>query len=301
MRRVVPARSVRWIAALAACALTACSMGWKSGWEMDREKPMKGSPDVEVLRQAARDADVRAENRASVEAMAKAWVQVLRAVPDDYEALVNLASTWTLLGQGYARTVGEQGEMYRKALQYAERAMTLDAGFREKVEGGTETWDAIPVLGAVYADAIGWWATAMMRMYHDCLSGVVQETRKEWIRRDEAVLAHLQSLAPGWNGGLAAYDRAVTAAAMPARAGGDIEKAGALFQEAIDASPETLRNRWGRARYLAVEKKDREAFRADLQWVAGRDAKAAPGSHGWNFLYQREAATMLSRESDWFW
>lgn len=300
MRGFARFRPFLWVAAFVLPVATGCSMSWTEGWKVDREAPLKGTPDVDALRQAARAADAKAVDRPGVEAMARAWKDVLRAVPDDYEALTNLASTYTLLGAGYPRSVGEKGEFYRKALQYAERAMALDEGFKAAVENGTRTWDAIPVLPASRAEAVGWWATALMRRYHECLSGVVQETRKEWIAREEGALAHLASLDPAWNGNLALYDRAVTAAAMPKRAGGDLGKAAEMFDQAVAASPEWLRNRFGRAAFLATARKDRDAFRADLDWVVAQDAKAAPGPFGWNVLIQRDAAAMIARESDWF-
>jgi len=300
MRGIIQTRS-GLLVALVALGLTAgCSMGWKQGWKLDGEIPMKGSPDAEALRHAARAADAQAVSREGVEVEVRAWKDVLRAVPEDYEALWNLSSAYTLLGAGYARSIGEKGEFYRKALQSAERAMALDEGFRNRINLGAETWDAIEVLPAARADAIGWWATAVMRMYNECLSGVVQETRKVWQDRDVKVLAHLQALAPAWGGSLAIYDRAVTAATMPKRAGGDLARAATLFDEAIAASPDSLRNLWGRARYLATEKGDKEGFHKDLERVVGQDPKAVPGPYGWAFLFQREAADLLAHDSYWF-
>jgi hypothetical protein len=300
MRGFVQTRSCLLIAVLALPLAAGCSMGWTQGWKLDAATPLKGTPDVEALRLAARAADGAAVDLKGVESLVRAWKDVLRAVPEDYEALWNLSSAYTLMGAGYSRSVGEKGEMYRKALQSAERAMALDEGFRKEIDAGAETWDAITVLPAARADAVGWWATAMMRMYNECLSGVVQETRKVWIDRDRKVLAHLQTLAPSWNGSLATYDTAVTAAVMPKRAGGDLAKAAALFDEAIAASPEFLRNRWGRARYLATAKGDLDGFRADLEWVVGRDLKASPGQNGWNVLIQRQAADLLAHPSNGF-
>ena len=232
MRGFVQTRSCLLIAVLALPLAAGCSMGWTQGWKLDAATPLKGTPDVEALRLAARAADGAAVDLKGVESLVRAWKDVLRAVPEDYEALWNLSSAYTLMGAGYSRSVGEKGEMYRKALQNAERAMALDEGFRKEIDAGAETWDAITVLPAARADAVGWWATAMMRMYNECLSGVVQETRKVWIDRDRKVLAHLQTLAPSWNGSLATYDTAVTAAVMPKRAGGDLAKAAAELARA---------------------------------------------------------------------
>lgn len=299
MRGVVRIRTFLIVAAFALSS-AGCSMSWTEGWKLDRGKAVQGSPDVEALRLAARAADGKADSRAGVESLVKAWKGVLRAVPEDYEALWNLSSAYTLLGAGYARSIGEKGEFYRKALQHAERAMALDAGFRAKVEAGAPVWDAVEVLPAARVDAIGWWSTAVMRMFHECLSGVVQETNLKWIRRNNQVLARLQALDPSWGGSLILFDRAITATLLPPRAGGDRTRATALFGEAVTASPDWLRNRWGRARHLASAQKDQETLASDLQWVIAQDAKTAPGSYAWNAWFQRDAAEFLARPSDGF-
>lgn len=275
-------------------------LSWTSGWKTAPAAAVAGATDVDALRRAAREADARADCLRGVESLVAAWNAVLRAAPDDYEALWNLASAHALMGAGYARTIGEQGEFYRKSLQAAERALALDPAFRAKVEAGAEVWEALDSVGPDRAEALGWWGTVVLDYWRDGLSGVVQSTNRKWVRRVAAVAARLQSVDGARDGSLAAFLAGRAVLALPDDEGGGPSVALPRLKDAADASPNWIRNRWGRARFHALPAGDRTSFHADLQWVVEQDAHAAPGPYGWNALYQRQAKDLLAREDKLF-
>jgi hypothetical protein len=287
------------LASLLLAAVPGC-LSWTSGWKTAASPALAGPVDPDTLRRAAREADGRADSRRGVESLVSAWTAVLRAAPDDCEALVGLASAQALLGAGYARTVGEQGELYRKSLQAAERALALDPSFRARVEQGAEVWEALDAVGADRADALGLWASVVLDYWRDGLSGVVQSTNRKWVRRAAAAAARLQALDSAREGNLASFLAARTVLSLPDDEAGGPSVAALRLKETVDLSPGWIRNRWGRARFHAIAAADRTSFRADLEWVVAQDPHAAPGSYGWNALYQREARDLLKREESLF-
>lgn len=54
-------------------------------------------------------------------------------------------------------------KLYDKAIQYAERAMSLQADFKKKVRGGTGIEDALDLLNKDYIDSIYWRYAALAR------------------------------------------------------------------------------------------------------------------------------------------
>jgi hypothetical protein len=82
--------------------------------------------------------------------------------------------------------------------------------------------------------------------------------------------------------------------------GGSLKKAEEFIDKAVEAGPKWLYARWGRAKYLYTRKKDKEAFREDMEWVIAQDARKMDSPYPANVHFQRDAKAILSQIDDYF-
>lgn len=111
-------------------------------------------------------------------------------------------------------------------------------------------------------------------------------------RRDELVaeLSRVAELLPGLDGAGADRELGALYAALPAFAGGDLEKARQHLVAALQRAPDDARNRIVLARTVAVKSQDRALFEEQLRAAEKSDDPAAAA----------EARALLAREPDLF-
>ncbi|HET7789086.1 MAG TPA: TRAP transporter TatT component family protein, partial [Myxococcales bacterium] len=111
-------------------------------------------------------------------------------------------------------------------------------------------------------------------------------------RRDEllAELSRVAELAPDLDGAGAERELGALYAALPAFAGGDLEKARLHLEAALRRAPQDPRNRIVLARTVAVKSQDRALFEEQLRAAEQSDDPALAA----------EAQALLARESDLF-
>lgn len=301
---------------VACLALSGC-MSWKSGWEAKVEKAEPGADAIARV-QAAEALAPQADTLAGLRADIRAWQAVLAAEASNERALLRLSSNHALMGLAYAESVGQAGEHWRKALQYAERAMALEPAFRQAVGNGAQVWDAVQVLGPERSDAIVLWLDAVRLYFQFGQSGVVRMTNAKWPDRMARVLDRLETL--GTRPASVLVGRGYLA--MARSNGKDIEAAAALFDQAVALASDCVKPRWARAKFLNVPAGLRDAAIADLDWVlarggawpegpgaspiadvgwalapggassVGKDAARAAAQAGWNAFFQADARRM---------
>lgn len=300
-----------------ACLALAGCMSWKSGWETKVDKAPAGA-DPTARIQAAEALAPQADTLAGLREDIRAWQAVLAVDASNERALLRLSSNHALMGLAYAESVGQAGEHWRKALQYAERAMALDPAFRQAVGKGAQVWDAVGALGPERSDAIVLWLDAVRLYFQFGQSGVVRMTGAKWPDRMARVLDRLEVL--GTRPASVLVGRGYLA--MVRSNGKDVEAAGALFDQAVALASDCVKPRWARARFLNVPAGRRDAAIADLDWVlsrggappgarevlpgadvdwalapgiapsVGKDAQRAAAQAGWNAFFQVDARRM---------
>lgn len=111
-------------------------------------------------------------------------------------------------------------------------------------------------------------------------------------RRDQlvAALSRVAELAPGLDGAGAERELGALYAALPAFAGGDLEKARQHLVAALQRAPEDARNRIVLARAVGVKSQDRALFEEQLHAAEKSDDPAVAA----------EAQALLAREPDLF-
>ena len=105
---------------------------------------------------------------------------------------------------------------------------------------------------------------------------------------------------PTWEGGHPYLNMAMRYAILPSLLGGDMNKAEEFFEKALEAGPNWLYTRLGRALLLHTKKKDREAFTNDLEWVIAQDPHKADSPYPADVDMQKRAREMLANIDDYF-
>ncbi len=272
-------------------ATTGC-MHWAPGVSVSGYGPPGG--DAARLLDAARRLESTVDTREGLLEMVRAYEAAAAADPASRKALVGIANARILLATGYTSERWEKAEHYQKAMQAAEKALLLNDDFRRQVEAGTPVWEAVSRLGKDDADGMGYWSFGACYYYREGIPGLARAWNFQWIERARVFMRRIEEVDPTWNDGGNLFNIAIVYIALPQSQGGDLKKAEEYFEKAIQAGLDPILVRWGRAKYLATRNKDREAFRADLEWVLAQDPRQGrKRPYSWNVYFQREAKALL--------
>ena len=271
-------------------AATGC-MHWSPGASIKGYGPPGG--DAAQLLDTAHRLESTVDTRDGL----REWCGSTRRLPQPIrrtEGLIGIANARILLATGYTSVRSEKVRHYQKAMQAAEKALLLNDNFRRQVEAGTPVWEAVSRLGKDDADGMGYWSFGACYYYREGIPGIARAWNFQWIKRARVFMRRIEEVDPTWNDGGNLFNIAIVYIALPQSQGGDLKKAEEYFEKAIQAGLDPILVRWGRAKYLATRSKDRESFRADLQWVLAQDPRQGrKRPYSWNVYFQREAKALL--------
>lgn len=285
---------LKTLALLSSLLVVGC-MSWAPGYEtpyrpssVAPERGAQPSADADELFAVAGDANALAAAR-------RAYESRLETNPEDYDTLVRLSEVYILTGAAYSPTRRAKAEAYVVGIRLAEAAMATNAAFRRRVDAGATLGEAVKELGAEEMKAMLLWVTGVSYYFKECLSGLGHVVNFRWMTRTRETMEHMMAIAPDFEHGAVPFSLGIYYRALPASAGGDLERSKELVDQAVAMSGDHFLARWGRAKYVSVALDDRESFEADLRWVLSQDPSSASSSFAWNVYMQRDAAEMLER------
>jgi tetratricopeptide (TPR) repeat protein len=277
-------------------ALYGC-MSWSPGWE--KMKPATPGADISsLLKEADRKSQI-ADNKTRLMDAIETYETVLEGDPTNYRALSTLGHLYILMGAAYEEGASDKKHYYRRAIHFNEKAMYTNNEFKQLVDRGEPLWEASRVLTIREMDPMGYWMTAVFYTYKESLGPIGRIINYKWIQRTKKLMDGMMDIDPDWADGGLYFSLAIYYLALPERVGGDKGKSEEYMAKAIEAGPNNLLNRWGRARYYHVLSKDRSAFKKDLEWVIAQNPKGS-GIYAWNVHFQRQARQMLKDIDDYF-
>jgi len=279
------------------CFLFSGCFNWKA--EFNIKVPTRSTDPNLLLNQAFRAADT-ANTVDKLQTAIMAFEKVLESDPLSYDALCHLSTYNLLLGDAYLQKSSEKIDCFKKALQYSEWAMYTNPAFKRMVDSGKPVWEAVDSLSVEQMDAMLFWTTAVFYYYKEGLGAFGQIINYPWIRRAKRVLARMTGLEPAWGGGGVYFIWGIYYLSIPRSVGGNRTLSAVFFEKAIEAGPNWLLNRWGRAKYFHVKLGNRDQFVEDLQWVLDQDIAAAGGPYAWKVYFINDARYMLGHIDDYF-
>ncbi|TVQ39284.1 MAG: hypothetical protein EA370_04880 [Wenzhouxiangella sp.] len=236
---------------------------------------------------------VRANDAESLARIIARLEALLDSHPGAAAVRVELAEALVLYGAAYATGRSVKRHLFSDAQAHAESALLTNPGFRSAIEAGQRPGLAASKLESADLPAMVIWATATAYLFDEGMTGLGRLRNFRGLEDLRLFMEQAMTLAPEHEYGLVPFSLAVFHIAAPPIAGGDLDRAAALIEQAIATPGVSLLPKWGRARYLHALTGDREARRADLEWVLAQDPSTADSPYRWNVFVQRDARRML--------
>jgi tetratricopeptide (TPR) repeat protein len=273
-------------------------MSWEPGWKQIEKPSMKG--DVNALFARVERLKGQADTKEKLSDLIQAYRDIIKVDPQNYEALWSVARYYHLTAMAYSPTKAELRSNALEAIKYSEQAMYTNKDFKARVDGGETVWDATAVLSKREMGAIYYLYVPAGTYWTEGLSWMGKLANLGLPSKAKILLTRMMETDPEWNGGHPYFSWAVYYARLPRILGGDLKKSAEYFEKGISIGPDYLMHRWARAKYLHTRTKDREAFKADLNWVISRDPSREGNPYPWNVYFQRDAKEMLAHINDYF-
>ncbi|MDF7822434.1 TRAP transporter TatT component family protein [Pontiellaceae bacterium B12227] len=236
----------------------------------------------------------KAESEEAVFQSIESLEALLLSDAEDFDVLVRLSNLYIFKGATLEKKVRSKRAAFVQALYYCEAAMMTSPAFRQKIESGAEIWEAASVLDEPFVPAMSFWATALFYQFDECMNKLFKPFNLRWIQRAEEVLSNAYQLDPDWGGGQLHFTYGIYYL-MPKIAGGDLDKSKDYFQKAIEAGPQWMLNRWGRARYLYAVTGNKDGQLEDFAWVLAQDPYQLEGPVFWNLYCQEDAKHWIEK------
>ena len=275
-------------------------MTWQPRWPQTGAGTKAEAGAADRLAAEAGRLRAAADTREGLEAAAEACRRVLAVDPGDNGSHLALAHLHLLLGDAYSIRVADKRANFRRAMEHAESAMFANAGFRERVQRGEPTWEAVQALGENEMEAMLHWVNAVFYLFKEGQPHAAQVFNLRWVRRARAVMERMSAVAPDWNGGAVHFVWGLYYLSLPELAGGDRARSAACFEKAIELGPDLLIYRWGRGKYYQVKMRNARGFEEDLRWVISRDPRSSPGEYAWNAFFVQDARRLLALQARLF-
>lgn len=276
---------------LMAFCISGC-VSFEQGWKY--MPPPKPAGDIEAILKEASDLEKYAASQAEILQVIDAYKRAVEVDPQNYRALWKTGNYYLLLGAAHAGGKKEKAKYYKEAIKYCEKAMFTNVAFKDAVLAGQDVHEAAGHLTIDEIDAMGYWYTARFYYFKDCLSPLRRIFNTSIVIENNEMIDHIDQLDPNWAGGGNYFSRALYYIALPERFGGSKELAALEFEKAIEAGPDYLVNRWGRAKYLYSLTGNTEGYLSDLQWVVQQDPQSAGNPNAWNVYFINDALKMLN-------
>lgn len=290
----------RWCGILLVSAMATGCMSWQPRWpetrtgmKADVRETDRLIADVERLRTVA-------NTKEGIEAVTEACGRVLAVDPGHRTTHLTLAQLHLLLGDAYATGRQEKSAHFREAMVHAECAMFANPAFRERVQKGEPTWEAVQALGENDMEAMLHWVNSVFYLFKEGQPLAAQPFNLRWIRRARTVMERMSTVSPDWNRGAVHLVWGLYYLSLPASAGGDRSKSAACFEKAIGLGPDLIIHRWARGKYYQIKMGNLRGFEEDLRWVISRDPHSSPGEYAWNAFFVEDARRLLALRAELF-
>jgi len=290
-------RWFHYIIILSLFFLSSC-IRWEDGWKQFKEPTRTG--DVTELLEKAQNQINEADTEDKIREFIKTYESVLEIDPYNYEALWSLGRWYSVIASAYADDKEEKKKYYLASIRCCEQGMYTNPQFRDLVDRGEKLWDACRVLSNREMGAMYYWYASRGGYWLECMNPISRMIQLIHAGRVKKVLTRMMETDPTWAGGHPYCAWAVRYAILPKLMGGDLKKAEEFFDNAIEAGPNWLYIKLGRAKYLHTKKQDKEAFKRDLEWVIAQDPHEADSPYPANVWMQAEAREMLASIDDYF-
>jgi len=271
--------------------LSGCAKQWQPTWQ--QAVPPSNQQSVEHLLEQAREKYARADTIEKLSASIQAYQWVLRAAPDNYEALQTLSTQYILLGTAYTEKRAEKAAYFKQAIVYAEWAMYTNPHFREKIEQGMKPWQAADALTARESEAMLFWVTAIQYEFKEVMSLYAKIINIDRLNHALTMINRIQEVNPQFGGGAVEFCKAICYYALPSSKGGDKKQGDLAMQQAVAHGEKWLLPRWALGKYYYPIRGEDLKAQQELTWVANQDINQFNDPWPWRIHFRENAQQLL--------
>ncbi|HPJ36046.1 MAG TPA: TRAP transporter TatT component family protein [Spirochaetota bacterium] len=288
---------IRFILLAFIISVTGC-ISWDEGWKTKVQTT--GTGDVKALLASAASLEATADTAAKVKDVIAAYEKVIAIDPGNYDALAKAGEFAMLNGYIYAKNKKEKEEYYLKAINYCERAMYTNPEFKKLADKGKSAWECTDALTQKEMSAMFYWYVSAGQYWTECFGSFSHLLNFSLPGKVNAILQKMSDINPDTMNGRVHMAWGSFYAIVPGFLGGDMKKSEEEFSKAVKAGPDIFVNYYTRARYLHVNKGDKDAFKKDLEFIISNDISRNKIDYAWNFGYKMKAKELLAKEGELF-
>jgi tetratricopeptide (TPR) repeat protein len=213
-------------------------------------------------------------------------------------SLNRLAQLYMLAGDAISMSKKEKKNAFLRTIEFSEKAMYTNPGFKHLIDSGESVWEASRVLTVTDMDSMIFWTNGIFYYFKDVLNTPGKVLNSNWLKRAKVMLDRMTEIDPDYEGGKVSMILAIYYLALPESIGGDLDRAKQLFEKAVrQADGDYLLNRWLRARYYHVRMNHPDQFEEDLNWVLRQDSGQFKDEDLWKlYIIQNSRALLESKD-----
>ena len=294
-----------WVALVSMVAMVAgCGSTRESAWDTESGNvQLDDAARAQVAELIAQGQAAWAQRGdiAQAKAAVDAYTKAAEIDPKNVEALNELAHAIYFYGDCHLRFDEENPDAYKnmheEGTKAAERALSaMSPAFAEKMASGERIEDAISVLNASAVPAL-YWRSSNLGRWATLESFATLLSYKDEIR--EIMEFCLANNPDYFYSGPNRYF-GIFYAKAPGFAGGDMKKAAAFFNTAIDAYPNYYGTRILMAEEWAIKEDNRPLFEELVNYVLNGDVNVMPEIVPESACEQRKARILMDNADDTF-
>lgn len=206
------------------------------------------------------------------------------------EDLTRLARAYYLQGEYFSADLKTKIELWEKASNWAEKALTLNSAFKERIlTQKVPTDQALDTLSKKDADALYWFAVALGKW----ASTQGLATKIKYKDRVKKMIDRVAILQPHYFYGAVYRFNGVYFASLPVFNQEDLKNSQANFEKALKRSPDYFANHVLFAEFYAKKVDDTALYKKHLEFVVNGNAKSLKDVYSEQVLEQTRAAQLL--------
>jgi hypothetical protein len=207
--------------------------------------------------------------------------------------LTALAEAHTLYGAAYADDRKVKSEHFQRARLLALSALATNPEFQTLISAGDTPGQASNALSPDDVPAMVIWVTATSYLFREGFSLWQRLRHFRQMGDVRTMMERALVLDPDYEAGVVPFSLAIYFIAAPGIAGGDLDTAQGLLDQAENTPGVSLLPSWGRAKYYYPARGRPEAARELLEWILAQNPAGLDSPYRWNVYIQDDARRML--------
>lgn len=272
-----------------------CSSGRQNGWDKRPDVAYLSETEARLMEKEAISLwNLRGQSEQLEQALSR-FEMVHATKPKDVMILTYLTRGYYLLGDSHYQNSTLKNLAFEKAASFGEKGLATNEAFAKTVK--SKSWDeGLKFLTVNEMPCLYWTAASLTQLAQ---SAGISKTL-QYKKRIRILLERAQELKPDYFYGAIPRLWGFYYAIVPSMAGGDIEQSQKEFDKSLQMAPDFLGTKVLKAAVYWTQKKDKKAFKSDLQSVIESSVNESDRLAPENALEKQKASIYLGKVKELF-